>query len=47
MIKQTHNINDIALVWGEAFGDSFDDIKYFEENDIKAITLDETFNLLK
>lgn len=32
MIKQTHNINDIALVWGEAFGDSFDDIKYFEEN---------------
>lgn len=32
MIKITQNINDIALVWSEAFGDSFDDIKFFEDN---------------
>ena len=32
MIKITQNIDDISLVWGEAFGDSFEDIKYFDDN---------------
>lgn len=32
MIKVCESIDDIALVWGEAFGDSFEDIKYFCDN---------------
>lgn len=32
MIKFTNDINQIANIWIEAFGDSFDDVAFFENN---------------
>lgn len=32
MIKICDNINDIAKLWSEAFGDNFEDIKFFYDN---------------
>lgn len=32
MIEKYNNLNGIAEIWCEAFGDTFDDVKYFYEN---------------
>lgn len=39
MIKVCKNIDDISLVWSEAFGDSYDDIKYFYDSIKNGICL--------
>ena len=33
MIEECNDLNGIAEIWCEAFGDTFDDVKYFE-NDV-------------
>ena len=32
MIEVYNDLNGIAEIWCEAFGDTFDDVKYFYEN---------------